>query len=78
MHRLCMGLLQWQGSKRPVQEQSMARLPRNAPGNGAVLPRETEVTGSPRCSLRICQEAQSPLRICCELAVLNPQVLYNY
>lgn len=56
----------------------LAEPPRNATGNGAVLPRATGVTGSPIWALSVCWEVQSPLRMCWELVGLSPQVLYNH
>lgn len=61
------------GAKHPP---FWAKPPRNAPGNGSVLPRATGVTESPRGALRISWETHRPLSICWESAGLNPQILY--
>lgn len=66
------------GWYRSKASSLLAKPPRNAPGNGAVLPRGIEVTGSPWWALRISWDIQSPLRICWELVGLSPQVLYNH
>lgn len=73
---VCWDLCQGQVNKGPSSLQ--AKPPKNAPGNGAVLPRATGVTGRPRWALRMCWEVQRPLRICWELAGLSPQVLYDH